>query len=102
MPVVQADFAKLLEAATAVGEAHMKGEKARKPRLKTKQNKQSKTLFISLAPLNSTFLLMTWHLFRLFGFAKLHTWHVPSAFCLSLWLSGSYLQSSRLAEPVCR
>lgn len=29
--MVQADFAKLLEAATAVGEAHMKVEKARKP-----------------------------------------------------------------------
>lgn len=73
MPVVQADFAKLLEAATAVGEAHMKVEKARKPRLKTKQNKQSKTLFVSLAPLNSMFLLMPWHLCRLLGFAKLHT-----------------------------
>lgn len=39
MPVVQADLAKLLEAATAVEEAHMKAEKAKKPRLKTKQNK---------------------------------------------------------------
>lgn len=37
MPEVQADFAELLEAATAVGEAHVKAEKAKKPRLK--QNK---------------------------------------------------------------
>lgn len=35
---MQADFAVLLEAAAAVGEAHMKAEKAKKPELKTKQN----------------------------------------------------------------
>lgn len=37
MPELQADFAELLEAATAVGEAHMKAEKAKKPGLRTKQ-----------------------------------------------------------------
>lgn len=73
MPEVQADFAELLEAATAVGEAHMEAEKAKKPRLKTKQ---TKTLFISLAPLNFRFLLMPWLLCKLFLIAKLRMWHM--------------------------
>lgn len=38
MPEVQADFAESLEAAAAVGEAHMEAEKAKKLRLKTKQH----------------------------------------------------------------
>lgn len=73
MPEVQADFAELLEAATAVGEAHMEAEKAKKPRLKTKQ---TKTLFRSLAPLNFRFLLMLWLLCKLFLIAKLRLWHM--------------------------
>lgn len=79
MPEVQADFAELLEAATAVGEAHMEAEKAKKPRLKTKQ---TKTLFISLAPLNFRFLLMPWLLCKLFLIAKLRMWHMLFHLCL--------------------
>lgn len=85
--MVQADLAKLLEAATAVEEAHMKAEKAKKPRLKTNK-KQNKTLFVSLAPLKSRFLLMPWLLCKSLWFAKLITWHMPYTFCLFLWLSG--------------
>ena len=79
MPEVQADFAELLEAATAVGEAHMEAEKAKKPRLKTEQNK---TLFVSLAPLNFRFLLMPWLLCKSFLFAKLRMWHRLYTVCL--------------------
>lgn len=79
MPEVQADFAELLEAATAVGEAHMKAEKAKKPGLKTKQNK---TLFISLAPLNFRFLLMPRLPCKPFLIAKRRMWHMLYTVCL--------------------
>jgi len=77
VPEVQADFADLLEAATAVVEAHMKAEKTKKPGLE-----QNKTLFISLASLNFRFLLMPWLLCKLFLIAKLHLWHVLYTVCL--------------------
>lgn len=67
MPEVQPDFGKLLEAATAVGEAHMEPEKAKRPRFKTKQNK---TVFRNLPPWNFRFLLMPWLLCESFLFAN--------------------------------
>lgn len=79
MPEVQSDFAELLEAATAVGEAHMKAEKAKKPGLKTKQKTP---LFISLAPLNCRFLLMPWLLCKSVLIAKLPTRHMLYTLCL--------------------